>query len=1434
MKKIVTLLVCAFISALCFGQPANDDCVNRELITVQTGGSLQYDADMATATESIDASCDNATNTNYDVWYEFTMPVNGNVRITNVTNGEGFSLFDSCGGSELECFYGANYFYSLTMGATYVLRVSRFTAIDKTFQIEAFATESNNDCANREVISVVTASATALNHDYRGATSGTNSSCDNMSAENLDVWYEFTMPTDGNVRITSITSGDVSTLYDTCGGTELACFAGAGLFYGLTSGTSYVLRMSKASQSGGVVNPFIQAFGQAANDECTNRTPITVSTGGANTYMYDARGATESLDGSCDTAGNVNLDVWYEFTMPVNGNVRITSVSGLDGATLYDSCGGIELDCFYGSQFFYNLSMGTTYVLRMNKPEIFAGAVNFNIEAFATIANDECANRINITVPTGSAATYAYDARAATESLDGACDSAGNQNLDVWYEFTMPVNGNVRITSINNLDGATLYDSCGGTELQCFYGSRFFYNLSMGTTYVLRMNKSSIFAGAVDFDIEAFATSANDECANRTAIAVSTGSATTTLYDTRAATESLDGSCDSAGNQNLDVWYEFTMPVNGNVHITSITNLDGATLYDSCGGTELHCFYGSGFFYNLSMGTTYVLRMNKTSTFAGAVDFDIQAFATIANDDCANRTNIPVPTGSAATYVYDNRGATESLDGSCDSAGNQNLDVWYEFTMPVNGNVRITSLTNLDGATLYDSCGGSELHCFYGSGFFYSLNSGTTYVLRMSKRALFAGSITFNIEAFEAAPNDECAGAISINVGVVAPTAQTADNRGATESLDASCDAAGNTNMDLWYSFEMPVTGNIEITGASSLTGVALYDACGGTQLSCSYGSTTFFGLTGGVTYILRLNRRAVFAGAMNYNIQALAAPLSPCSATTEFIGGVWNNGLPDLTTNAIIRSNYDTAIHGSFTCCSLSVDTNTSLFVRADDYVEVAFNVDVSGTLDINHEGSLVQWDGAATATNNGIIRVRKTTPFMRIKDFLVMGSPMTAETRAGVFGNAVFVSQHTTANFVPNPDVAANFPLAENFSDDNGDFWNQHTGTITPGEGFLIRPQPNTTSGNTTYDLVFEQGTLNNGDVSRPSEFNTNKNDSPNVYANPYASAIFADDFINVNPTIDEVYFWEHLTAANAALPGAYGLNYSMEDISMYNLMGGTKAASDVGTSTRPNGYIASGQGFGVKANAAGTVTFTNAMRRLTNNNTLRDADVERDRLWLVVKNEQFELQSGTLIGFSEEGTPGIDPSYDSRRLATIVSLYSQLETGEGELGIQTREPFSEDVKIRLGFSSMLEERLTYKISIDVLEGNNLSASTVYLIDNELNQMVDLTARDYEFTANKGNITNRFVLAFRQEVLGVEDNLLQGLRLYPNPASDVIYLAGNGLLLKKATVYDLTGRLVFSQPLSGTSEVNSMTLSGLSAGTYLVQIDTEAGRVMKRFVKQ
>ncbi|PQB03730.1 T9SS-dependent choice-of-anchor J family protein [Aureitalea marina] len=561
-----------------------------------------------------------------------------------------------------------------------------------------------------------------------------------------------------------------------------------------------------------------------------------------------------------------------------------------------------------------------------------------------------------------------------------------------------------------------------------------------------------------------------------------------------------------------------------------------------------------------------------------------------------------------------------------------------------------------------------------------------------------------------------------------------------------------------------------------------------------------------------------------------LNSAFGPCPDYTRF-SGTWSNGMPLTDQKIDISSNYNAV--SDLDGCEIVVKNNSTLTISASNYLRVAHNITVESgsTLIVEHQGVVVQTDGTASVVNNGTINVEITTPNLLRDDFMAVGSPMSAETVAGVFGGVRNVQYHTPENFIPNTPGSG----VTNFSDDNGNFWRRYnSGSLTAGEGYLIFPQDNPSG---TTDLTFSLGTLNNGDVSRPMVFNgdgVNEYGTPNVYANPYASPISADDFLSANGLTD-VYFWEHITAPSSIIPGPYARNYSMDDISIYNdISGGLAAANDGGGTTQPNGIISTAQGFGVLATSGGNVTFTNSMRRTTGNTTLRTQDLELDRMWFRVSSDAYEypLGSNTLIAYSPEATDGLDGG-DTNRLDTSVSLYSSISGTNKHLTIQSLEEFNEEDKISMGFSTLVEADLEYTITLTQVQGTQLGDRSIYLIDNLLGRITDLTQESYSFRSGPGDQPGRFTLQFEYEVLATAQNELESIGLYPNPTDGLLNVVSPRAAIHEVVIYDLQGRVVLYQQLEGITQYQ-LEVDKLESSLYLIELTTVNGKIIQRFTKR
>jgi hypothetical protein len=526
----------------------------------------------------------------------------------------------------------------------------------------------------------------------------------------------------------------------------------------------------------------------------------------------------------------------------------------------------------------------------------------------------------------------------------------------------------------------------------------------------------------------------------------------------------------------------------------------------------------------------------------------------------------------------------------------------------------------------------------------------------------------------------------------------------------------------------------------------------------------------------------------------------------------------------------------GIFAQGNLTVNSGGSLTVSEISSLTAVGDLTINsgGSLTVAHTGSVVQTQDAVTVTNNGAISVLVDTPTLDVRDFMIMGSPMSSETRNDVWSSASVVNKHTTTDFTPYVSPDTNNPvIGYNFYDSDANDWSPVSDNLVPTHGYLIRPQAQVDGPGGVFNYDFNTGTLNTGILTYALDYNSDPGgaqSSPSVLSNPYPSALNIDAFLLENDEIDAVYFWEHNTSPAIGIPSPYVNKYSMEDVSAYNSTGGIAAPSGGAV---PNGVISTAQGFGVFASAQGTATFNNGMRLATGNTTLRNNPLSRDRLWLSVTSSAYGLSGNTLIGFIDGATPGVDNKYDNGRIASKVSLYSHIQGSDRGYSIQAREAFDNTMTVSLGFSSIIEEVTSYKISLSDFDGEAWLDATPYLIDNLAGVVTNLMEDSYSFTSDMGQYNDRFVVVFQDRSLGSQQVLASSISMYPNPANDVVTIASPTAAITLVEIRDIRGRLIQTQAVSG-QRVAALNVASLDSAIYLVTIATDKGSITTRLIKR
>lgn len=85
-------------------------------------------------------------------------------------------------------------------------------------------------------------------------------------------------------------------------------------------------------------------------------------------------------------------------------------------------------------------------------------------------------------------------------------------------------------------------------------------------------------------------------------------------------------------------------------------------------------------------------------------------------------------------------------------------------------------------------------------------------------------------------------------------------------------------------------------------------------------------------------------------------------------------------------------------------------------------------------------------------------------------------------------------------------------------------------------------------------------------------------------------------------------------------------------------------------------------------------------------------------------------------------------------------------------------------------------------------------------------------------------------EEVLSVDDNALSEIAIFPNPATDILNVRTPGSVqINNAVIYDVLGKATNVQVVNG-----QINVSALSRGVYILNLETSAGTLTEKIVKQ
>lgn len=510
-----------------------------------------------------------------------------------------------------------------------------------------------------------------------------------------------------------------------------------------------------------------------------------------------------------------------------------------------------------------------------------------------------------------------------------------------------------------------------------------------------------------------------------------------------------------------------------------------------------------------------------------------------------------------------------------------------------------------------------------------------------------------------------------------------------------------------------------------------------------------------------------------------------------------WSNGLPSATKHAVIETNYNTSLNGSFESNSLTVSAGAKLNITNEGYVKVNGQiVNNAGTADfvVDDNSNILQ---VGNAQNVGNITVKKGALIPKM-GYNYWSSPVIGQnlyqfsdgyntvgatgSETGTPWNRFYVYNEANDKFVTN--LANDITLSA-------------TSVFQPARGYAIRGKnsfPTQISSSSTAAVFEFKGIPQNGDVSFILKY-TDAAHGYNMVGNPYPSNIGFDEFFAANnKNINGVLFlW---TNNDSQIMTQQGSTYTSNNYALYNRTGGTSATYLGYNNRKPNGYIALGQGFIVQAKASGKnqpLVFNNSMRYAERANFYNkngdDKVAQKDRFWIEFKSPT-NVNNEILIGYIPTATNAFDANFDTELLSIgNDSFWSVLDSKK--LGIQAREAtFNNDDTVQLGIKASVSGN--YTIGVTDKEGIFNSYQTILLKDSYLNKVVDLKEGSYVFSTSAGQFEDRFQIIYKNSgTLGTDNSVKQGIQIYKDLQNFVISSQDN---LDEVNVYDALGRLIFS----------------------------------------
>lgn len=535
------------------------------------------------------------------------------------------------------------------------------------------------------------------------------------------------------------------------------------------------------------------------------------------------------------------------------------------------------------------------------------------------------------------------------------------------------------------------------------------------------------------------------------------------------------------------------------------------------------------------------------------------------------------------------------------------------------------------------------------------------------------------------------------------------------------------------------------------------------------------------------------------------------------FTNNAWTPNPPSGTTstdNALILDGiYD--VNSNIVLNNLTVNTNATANVLQSQSIELAGNLVNNGNLVLNStstEYSSLIVNG--TVTGDAVYKRHVNVNASSGGNDLI-SAPLTGQT----FG--AFAAVNT--NIVSNPNNTTE-KLFGHFDKGSGTYITYDANvpaeaaiTLNPAIGYRAA---------STDDGTFEfRGTVNTESISAIIQHSGTTYTEWNLIGNPYPSYIKLSDFLNTN--INEFY------PSSAAI---YGYNGQAS--------GQWKILNLASLITNPNAIITPGQGFLVASkDGGGTMVFNPSFRTIASGDALLDDDYiegrdsdPADYAYLKIEMTSGTSSFSTDIYFTQNASRGLDVGYDASAFngtAPNYAIYSHLIEGSNGLDMSIQsvsyDDLNSNIVVPLGINANQGQQISISLSNMILPTD----IEVYLEDNLYNTFTHLNSSNYNFTADS-NLSGigRFFLRFEASTLNTADTALNEILVYATAKPKELVVKGTLLENTQAVLFDMQGRQILSQALNLNINLQTIDLSNISSGVYVVELQNRINSFSKKII--